>query len=162
MAAGSARQHQPPLPLWPDEQLLLSSWAVALLGWPWAPSAFPALCSCLPGASEPQQGARRGQGWLGSGGRGEKGAEPPRTSPAPVGMVEGTRLHCGNRLWIVPVCPGCLNVNQFNWVLIKAVVNQLKSLLLQFSREILTAEVGCYLMEAGGFELVTCKRHVKN
>jgi len=47
-------------------------------------------------------------------------------------------------------------MNQFNRVLIKAVVNQLISVLLQFSRKILTTEVGCYLIEAGGFELVNC------
>lgn len=77
-------------------------------------------------------------------------------------MEDGTRLHYSNKVWIVLVCLGCLNVNQFNWVLIKAIVNQLKCVLLQSSRKIFTAEVGCYLMEAGGLELVNCKRHVKN
>lgn len=44
-------------------------------------------------------------------------------------------------------------------MLVKAVVNRLKSVLLPFSRKILTAEVRCYLMETGGFELVNCYRH---
>lgn len=46
--------------------------------------------------------------------------------------------------------PGCLNLNEFNWVLIKAVVNRLKSLLLPFSRKILNTEVWCYLRRQEG------------
>lgn len=48
--------------------------------------------------------------------------------------------------------PGCLNLNEFNWVLIKAVVNRLKSLLLPFSRKILNTGV-MLSQEAGGLEL---------